>query len=377
MVYLFAAGKGARLPLFFLMLETAICTVALSMLAMRALGSASLLPDLLTLVCGVPVLFLDLLLGRYLSRALEGKGKAIAAVCCILVVAIIAYLVAAVNLTGAYTFNDSGLLFRTVSLAPGDYTLTLDSSDEVKVTVYTQSKEEEIAGTSTTLYSGAPEEAAFTVTGEEEIHFRFDAASGTELRSVTLSDGTSLKLNYRLLPSFVVDRLQGSLLSDSSTWMRLQYDIDGLKLFMQRPLLGYGLGGTEAWLGSVQPYYYESAYVHNHLIQAADDMGNCRPFEFAGADGRDGMAAAAPPRKESDTLAADAAGRGSHDESPWAYGAEFLDSCVSMCCIFLVGGRDCPVWNTSFEKRAGSFCALHCSGIVCGVLGDIRCIGME
>ena len=303
-VYLFAAGKGARLPLFFLMLETAICTVALSVVAMRALGSASLLPDLLTLVCGVPVLFLDLLLGRHLSRALEGKGKAIAAVCCVLVVAIIAYLVAAVNLTGAYTFNDSGLLFRTVSLAPGDYTLTLDSSDEVKVTVYTQSKEEEIAGTSTTLYSGAPEEAAFTVTGEEEIHFRFDAASGTELRSVTLSDGTSLKLNYRLLPSFVADRLQGSLLSNSSTWLRLQYDIDGLKLFMQRPLLGYGLGSTEAWLGSVQPYYYESAYVHNHLIQAADDMGIVGLLSLLALMGGTAWLLLRRLRKEADTLAA-------------------------------------------------------------------------
>lgn len=297
--------------------------------------------------------------------------------CCILVVAIIAYLVAAVHLTGAYTFHDSGLLFRTVSLAPGDYTLTLDSSDEVKVTVYTQSKEEKIAETSTTLYSGAPEEAAFTVTGEEEVHFRFDAASGTELRSVTLSDGTSLKLNYWLLPSFVADRLQGSLLSDYSTWMRLQYDIDGLKLFMQRPLLGYGLGSTEAWLGSVQPYYYESAYVHNHLIQSADDMGIVGLLSLLALMGGTAWLLLRRLRKESDALGGDAAGLLGHDESPWAYGAEFLNSCLSMCRIFPVGGGHCPVWNTSFEKRAGPFRALHCSGTVCGVLGDVRCIGME
>lgn len=273
-IYLVAARKGARLPLFILMLETAICTIALSIVAMRALGSASLLPDLLTLVCGVPVFLLEFLLGRHLSRALEGKEKAIAAVAGVFAVAVIGYAVAAVNVTGAYTFNDTGLLFRTVSLAPGDYTLSADSTGDVTITVYTQSREEELAGASTTLYSGTGENAAFTVSGDEtEVHFRFDAQSGTELRSVTLSDGTSLKLNYRLLPSFVADRLQGSLLADSSTWLRLQYDIDGLKLFTQRPLLGYGLGSTEAWLGSVQPYYYESAYVHNHLIQAADDMG--------------------------------------------------------------------------------------------------------
>lgn len=304
-VYLLAARKGARLPLFFLMLETAICTVVLSMVAMRALGTASLLPDVLTLICGVPVLVLDFLLGKRLSHALEGKGKAIAAVACILVVAMAAYLIAAVNVTGAYTFNDGGLLFRTVSLTPGDYTLSVDSSDEVTVTVYTQSKEEEIAGTFTTLYSGTPEDAAFTVSPEDtEVHFRFDAQSGTELRSVTLSDGTSLKLNYRLLPSFVADRLQGSLLADSSTWQRLQYDIDGLKLFSQRPLLGYGLGSTEAWLGSVQPYYYESAYVHNHLLQAADDMGIVGLLSLLTLMGGTAWLLVRRLRKEPDLLAA-------------------------------------------------------------------------
>lgn len=121
---------------------------------------------------------------------------------------------------------------------------------------------------------------------------------------MTLSDGTSLKLNYWLLPSFVADRLQGSLLSDYSTWMRLQYDIDGLKLFMQRPLLGYGLGSTEAWLGSVQPYYYESAYVHNHLIQSADDMGIVGLLSLLALMGGTAWLLLRRLRKESDALAA-------------------------------------------------------------------------
>ena len=42
---------------------------------------------------------------------------------------------------------------------------------------------------------------------------------------------------------------------------------------MESPIMGHGLGSTEALYTAVQPFFYESLYVHNHILQVMDDMG--------------------------------------------------------------------------------------------------------
>ena len=44
-------------------------------------------------------------------------------------------------------------------------------------------------------------------------------------------------------------------------------------LFTQSPLVGHGLGSTEGLYTAVQPFFYESKFVHNHVLQFMSDTG--------------------------------------------------------------------------------------------------------
>lgn len=58
---------------------------------------------------------------------------------------------------------------------------------------------------------------------------------------------------------------------------------DGLRLFRKHPLLGNGVGSFETGVTSVQDFYYETKYVHNHYIQILVEDGIIGLFCYAGA----------------------------------------------------------------------------------------------
>lgn len=276
LVWLIAVGKGNRLSLFFLMFFSALAVVGLSIPAMSAISGGSFLPDLVVLIAGPVIFGLDWALGSRLARVLEGHGKAITVTAVVLVVLCVGYGVAAMTVTGPYTFEGTERLVRSVDLAPGTYTISADCDAQLVVNVYTQSEMDMLRGlgTGSTLYHGPLEEASFTVTGEEyRLAVWFEGQPGVTLRQMVFSDGTEVPLNHPLLPSFLANRLQDDLLTSSSFVQRVQFLKDGWKLFLKSPLLGHGLGGTEGMLTAVQSYYYESKYVHNHVLQVLDDMG--------------------------------------------------------------------------------------------------------
>ena len=276
LVWLIAAGKGNRLSLFFLMFVSALVVVALSIPAMAAVRGGSLLPDALTLLSGLLIFALDWALGARLARALEGRGKAIAVVAAVLAVLCVGYAVAGMTVTGAYTFNESGYLSRTLSLEPGTYTLSGDWDGALRVNVLAQSEMDMLrrTGGGTDLYAGPAEEASFTITGDEfRVSLLIWGEDGQTVRELTFSDGTKVALGHPLLPSFVANRLQDDLLTSNSFLQRVQFFRDGWTLFLRSPLVGHGLGSTEGLLTSVQSYYYESKYVHSHVLQLMDDMG--------------------------------------------------------------------------------------------------------
>lgn len=105
------------------------------------------------------------------------------------------------------------------------------------------------------------------------LYVSFSGEAGKEIRSASFSDGTKIPLKYRLLPGMISSRLQDGLFYGSSYLLRAQYDIDGWKLFQRSPLIGFGLGSSETWLTSLQPCFYESLYLHNHILQVLCDMG--------------------------------------------------------------------------------------------------------
>ena len=274
LVYLMACGKGLRLRLFFLMVETAVVTVALSFPAIRFIAAPSILLTLLALVCGAVIFALDWWVGARASRRLEGHGKAVVMACGGIVLVCLAYLAAALLITGPVAIQGGGTVERSVSLSPGAYTVSGDWDGEVTLTVASQNEQETLTNTRTQLYSGPIEEASFEVpSGTMTVLFRFSSESGTEIREIRLSDGTELTLDYPLLPSFITTRLQSNLFADYSFYLRVQFMKDAWTLFAQSPVTGHGLGSTEALYTAVQPFFYESLYVHNHILQVMDDMG--------------------------------------------------------------------------------------------------------
>lgn len=209
-------------------------------------------------------------------RRQEGRGKAIAVVAAVLAVLCVGYGVTAMTVTGPYTFDENGYMSRTIQLAPGSYTVSGDWDGSPRAVVVSQSEIDMLCrtGNATYLYDGPLEDVSFTVTGDEfRLSMQVWDERGNVIREITFSDGTKITLSHPLLPSFLEERLQDSLRTSNSFLQRLQFFKDGWKLFGRAPLLGSGLGSTEGLLTSVQSYYYESKYVHNHVLQVMDDMG--------------------------------------------------------------------------------------------------------
>ena len=304
-VYLIAVGKGRRLSLFFLMFISAVVTVACSMAAIPGLMEDTLLPDLLAPACGLVIFLLDWLVGSRLTRALEGKGKRIALVVGVLALACMIYGVAGVTVNGPYVLEKDVSVNRTLDLAPGAYTFSGDWDEGVYVQVRTQDHLQMSNSTGTILYQGLLEDASFTVPeGDDRLSIVLWGETGLTIRSLQVSDGTEVHLGYPLLPSFVANRLQDSLLGSNSTFMRLQYFKDTWTLFLQSPLVGHGLGSTETWFTSVQDFYYESQYAHNHVLQVMSDMGLLGAIPFLALLLGSALLLIRGVRKEKDSLAA-------------------------------------------------------------------------
>ena len=276
-VWVAVAPRGSRLRLFLLMCASALATVLLSFPAMAALGAGTpLLPALLTLLTGPAILLLDLG-AEPLARRLEGRGRLAAILAAVLAAAALAYAAAAVTVTGPCALAAGETVSRWVKAPAGTYTLSGDWDGAPQVTVTTQTRFQRIqnTGAADTVYSGPLEGASFTLPEDGlhvMVHLSYPEGGGT-IRALSLSDGTQVPLHYPLLPAFVADRLQDDLFTSSSFTLRVQFMADALTLFGQSPLIGHGLGSTQGLYTSVQPFYYESLYVHSHLLQVMSDMG--------------------------------------------------------------------------------------------------------
>lgn len=277
LVWLVASGRSARLRLFLPMFISAVVTGGLSVFAMPAISQGSVLPDVLTMVSGLIIFVLDWAVGERLARLLTGKGKLLLAAGLAVVLLFGGFLLVALRSTAPYTFDENRILQRSVKLSAGTYEVSGDwdgTPEETGVLIYSRTQEEALLDRSTELYKGSLEGASFTLEdGPVQVYFRFWGPEGDSLRQVVLSDGTELPLRYKLLPVFLAERLQGSLLSSSSFVMRVQFMKDAWTIFTKSPLIGHGLGSTEGLYTAVQPFFYESLYVHSHILQVMDDMG--------------------------------------------------------------------------------------------------------
>lgn len=265
------AERTDRMRLLLLLIEAAMVTVGFGITVSILYSNSSELALLVMPAGGVVLFGLDTLLGRRLAAVFSRHKKA-AVVCfgglCILLAG---YLTAALTVTGGYTFRSEPYFTTTAPAVPGDYTLSGDwAGEDLSIQVLSEEGE-----TSETLYEGALADCAYTVpAGAEKVFIRLFGSVGDEIRSLALSDGTELTLNYPLLPRAISARLTGgSLLAGSSFTLRVEFDKDAWKIFCTGPVFGRGLGSTENLTRSVQTFQYASKYAHNHLLQTMADTG--------------------------------------------------------------------------------------------------------
>lgn len=277
LIYLVIAGRGKRLNLFFTLLSLGVGALIFGVVASNLLLQDALMGTWVAVPCGLLVWVLSEFPGRLLAKVLEGKALAITLSLVGIAALCLGGIFFAFNQTQPYVFTEDGYLYRGVDVTNGEtYTFTgdWDESDEITIRVYGSTREQELLAQNETYYYGPLSQATFTVpNGVDRVLIQVRGPAGKELRSLALSDGTEIPMDYKYLPDSITNRLQKNLFHDYSFLLRVQYDIDGWKLFLQSPLIGHGLGSTERMVASVQPYYYESLYLHNHVLQVLNETG--------------------------------------------------------------------------------------------------------
>ncbi len=269
-VYLICVGRGARLETFVLMIECVLVTLVCSFGAYAFLGTGNVLPVLLAPVCGVLIWALDRFVGQKLVGAMEGRSRAVAISGGVLAAAVVLYVVLAFNLTGSIRLSAGETVERAIYPDAGTYTVSVEGADP-QVRIYAQNEAQLMMHKETVLYEGPLSQAEITVEEGTRVVW-FQMSCDGEVESVTLSDGTEVPLGYKLLPGFAANRLQG-LWANQNFIQRLVFFRDGLKLWQQSPVIGWGVGGVEGRLTAVQSFYYESKYIHNQFIQILDEAG--------------------------------------------------------------------------------------------------------
>lgn len=279
-LYLAFEGERMRAKLFFLMISIGVSGMCAGFVALLNLkNQGSIIPILAAFMCGPIAFVLDWAVGSRLSKRVCGHGKAVVAVCGGCAALLVCGVVLSFTLTGPFDFSESAVLDRGVSLVPGEYTTIIDGEgvEEVTVIIRGQTEEQILLGERTDLYKGVLQEAVISIPeGTVWVTIRFFGGADTILKKVVFSNGTDeteIPLKYTILPDMISSRLQSDLLAGSSLQLRLEYFKDGLTLFKEKPIVGHGLGCTEHLLLSVQRLYYETLFIHNHLIQVMDEMG--------------------------------------------------------------------------------------------------------
>ena len=202
-------------------------------------------------------------------------GKAFLPIIIALVLICAAYVIAAFNITGSATIEGGKTLSRAAYPQEGQYTLHAEGAQGARVVIKSQNKVDTMMHTHTVIYDGELQSAEFTVPQDSiVVYFEIKPETTSTLYSLEYHGAESgrVPLGYKLLPDFIANRLQG-LWANQNAIQRLVFFEDGLKLFSESPVVGLGLGAFGSAIKSVQSFFYETNYVHNHYIQSMVEMG--------------------------------------------------------------------------------------------------------
>lgn len=289
LVYLALESRERRPHLFLLMAET----LAVTLLSAMAISSTSFdawkAPRPIPLACaalGAAVLSsLEIGMNGRLSNKLRGHGPTAAIFLGGAAIAVAVYAVLAFQLTGPARLEPGDYLNRSIYPEPGKYTVDIQADSPVNVWILGYNRMEIILQSPEVLYNGSAEEAAFTVAEDNEVvYFQMTSDRTVNIDRISCSSAgetIEVPLRYKLLPGFMANRIQG-LFANSSVIQRLVYFEDGIKLFKKSPVIGLGLGAFENGVKSVESYYYETKYLHNHYLQTLLDTGIVGLLLFVG-----------------------------------------------------------------------------------------------
>ena len=273
-VFLAFAGNS-RGTLLLRMLEGAIPSLVWGFVAFPFFnrgGALGAVPLVLLVANIATVILLEEKAAPRLEATLAQRQKEVLGLLIGIVALVVVYVVAGLSITGGYTFQGEELR-RGAYPEPGIHTLVSEGAESATVTIVSQNMNQVMMHTNTVLYQGPVSGAEFTVPEASEVcYFTFTAPAGEMLERVLIDGETEIPLNYRLLPGFIANRIQG-LKANQNAIQRTVFFEDGMKLFRQHPVLGGGLGAFESACFSVQEFYYETKYVHNHYIQVLLDSG--------------------------------------------------------------------------------------------------------
>ena len=272
--------KEGRIGFFLLLVQTAAVALVVAAVSVSGFGdtvTGSPVPMLMLIVGCAAACALEVFVRERVMNMLAGKGKLLIGIIAGIIVLIVVYLVTALSMTGPYTFGTEGDFRRTADLSAGEYTLTMDATAPVNVRVAYKNMNNLIQNNETDLASGTSNGAVtFTVPEDSELVFFYFSCSepGVTINtaSYTGAQEGSLKLGYTILPSFIADRIQ-DLSANGNVVQRGVYRQDAIKLWQTSPIIGRGLGGFENGVVSVQDYYYETKYAHNHYVEMLCDLG--------------------------------------------------------------------------------------------------------
>ncbi len=276
LVFIFLLPSEKRGSAMALMVEAlvlvGVSAFLISATSFQAWEKVQPIPLLCTAVGAAALCGLDLLVGSWVNTRVKLRKRSFILLLCAVLVFIAVFLAAAWNLTGEATLAPGQSIRRALYLDPGEYTMEVQSEGKLTVIVESQNRRETMMHTYTRLYSGSAGEVSFTVPeGSLVQYFSFIAPDGARISSAYCGD-SEIPLDYKLLPDFIANRLQG-LLANQNAIQRMVFIEDGLKLFRRSPVIGLGMGVYENGIKSVQSFYYETKYAHDHYIQVLAETG--------------------------------------------------------------------------------------------------------
>ncbi len=276
LVFLFLQTREKRGGILILMLETLVLVVIsaglVSATSFREWSGIQPIPLACAVLGAALLCVLDQFVGKRITAWLSGHNRIVPYTAAAVLVLLAAYAFAAWSITGAAEVSDGASLYRSLYLQPGEYTLEIKASGPLTLRVQSQNRRETMLHTNTRLYSGSTEAATFTVPEDSLVqYFTFMSKDPVTIESASCG-GKQIPLEYKLLPGFMANRLQG-ILANENAIQRLVFFEDGIKLFRRSPIVGLGMGAYENGIKSVQSFYYETKYAHDHYIEVLVQVG--------------------------------------------------------------------------------------------------------